>query len=588
MTDDNFDYSQLPLEQVQALAAGQAPAQQPSAFDNVANAAGSIATTASQGLLQGTRNFQVGGGLLLRDITDALGMTSKQSSDAIRRVNAQDNATTDAAAQQAGNPMTGAISKYAGEVLPNIAVSGGAGSLLSGNVAKGLVGGVVGGALPDAGDLVGRAENAAIGGLLGAGLAKAGEYIAGKTKLVTDAEKEGYFKTLGITPRASQVAADPQVANSYSWIEGKLSKLPLGDMGSPGSVAKQIKSYTNNVPKVINELDNTLEGPSSRVLFQTAVDNPTVAARYSDLSNLKTSAQKLSNDLATHGNQISDFTKNTLQNTIDSTPLNMGGLQGLRSQVNDHINDLYKANAPQAEIKAMSQFRNYLSDHLQELAQKNGVLKEWNAANARWKQENVVQRIQAALSKSYEAGGSAENGDPLLPTMLRKNINTAMKSLQDDNFVPTGQLKDTITGIQRVSAQLFSKGAPKVANANAPLSQATAVKGTLATAGAWLSSHVLGGPLTAALAGAGYTVAKGMQMMLSSDTGLKLLAAAGRSSAPSALRQAAVTAFAIGHAGILQEASKINDQQDSFDYSTLSPEQLDAIANGQNPNQGQQ
>lgn len=592
------DMASLSREELEAIAAqdqqqappiAQAPpmgAPAPSAFENFANAAGSMATTASQGLLQGTRNFQTGGGLLFRDVAEALGIIGPEGSKDIRENLANDQVVTKAAAIQAGNEGIGNAATIAGEFLPNMALGGGAqsimGSLGVGAVKSAAAAGAVSGLLPDTGgDLLGRAENAAVGAGIGAGLAKVGGLLSSRLKVEIDPTKAEKFRTLNMQPRVSQIVVDPKVASSYNTIEMKLASLPGGNLGKVGTQGKQLNAFAENVPKIINELDKGDDFVKSAPLYKQAFEAPKVALTTVQPTAAQNAAKEAFTKLKTVGAEISPLTQQTLQDLAEGAPKTLKQLQEIKFSINDQIAGLPKKESAKLIRTQLFKLHRAVADQMDYSAGKLGVQGALRKANEAFAQETYIKGLQNAVAKSYANGGDVGKGFALNVNQMLTNINKTVSSLEKKHFVMSPELKKVVDAVQTIGSNLTQKVTPPSSGFASEVARQTTWE---AAKGAAAAGAVYTNPVTAAAA---MTTAKGLQLMMATQTGIKLLAKMGKGSiATPAARLALTTAYALGSADQMKHPEMKGELQSGHlpvDMENLTPEQLQAIADQEVP-----
>lgn len=550
-------------------------------FAGFAREAKNAATVASQGLAQGLQNFQVGGTTLLRDVTDRLGLTSAAQTQAMRDALAQKQQATKAEADLRGSPTLGAVSTFAGEAIPNMLVGGQAF-----NVAKGLgagaftagaASGALSGALPDNPDGQSRLTSAAIGGATGGILSKGAQFLSDKLALAVDPDKASAFAKVGIQPKASQVAVDPVVADSYRSIENKLATLPGGKWGKVGNNAQQLDQFAENLPKIVNELDHGPDWVPSSTLYKQAVDSPSVNAISFKAPEVVNSAKNAFKTLSEAKAELSPLTQQTLVNLAEDTPQTMQQMQQLKMSIDGQINNLAK-NASRFQIKsALLDVRKAVSNQMDYIAQKNGVKRVLDQANQAYADEQFIGGVRSALNKS------ANNlGDPAVdgvkPGQFITKMNKAISDLQESGFKASPQIMNTVAALRTVGRDLLA--APKTAPgglgaiAETIAGKSAVETGKLAAGAAFAYTN----PVTTGVA---LSVAKGLQMMLASQTGINILAKMGNGAISSnAARLVLTTATALGTADMLKHPEMAGHPQSGHvvpDMNDLSDEQLKAI-----------
>ena len=510
---------------------------------------------ASQGLIQGVENFSERGGISLRNITDSIGLTSIEKTEALRQQNAQANQVTDAAAEKLGSPTIGSVSKFAGEIAPAVALGSAFG--LPSIAGQALTGGVLGGLQDSNNGLTGQLQSAALGAIASGVLGKASKYIGSKFGLDIDPSKAEMYRAAGATPRASQVAADPKVATTYAWIEKSLAKLP-GPLGIKGTVAKQEESFLKNLPTIVDQLDG--KTIKSAPLFAKAIDSPAVNLKTYVPGDVLGQTKLAANKLKTFGEQAPKQVLAKVQELLGpdgkGIPMTISELHTAKKGIDEMMDTLRGGNsAEQSSFWILNDIRKDMSNAIKRIATSQGVGKEYELTNASWISEKYIKGLKNAVSNSYKNLGDAESGDAFQLNKFSTEINKFFKQMKAEGFDLPDEVGKSMQTVKTIVAQLNSKNAVKLGKSTAvdfinPFRSEGAIN---AAAGA--TGYFAGIPAAIGLG----TISAGLSQLVTTPLGIKLLAKAhGKGFGHDAMRAVLTTSAALGAATAVhkQESDK--------------------------------
>jgi hypothetical protein len=524
-----------------------APPEAPGAISGAINTAGNMATAASQGLIRGIEDTATSAHLALRNYTDGLGLTSIADTKKERQLNDQQNALTEQSAKALGAPTTGAVAKVAGNLAPYVvggAIMSGAGIATGAGALGQAASGAIQAGLTDAGGgILNQLENTALGSVVGGILGKAGKYLGSKFNLQIDPGKAEAYRAGGIVPRASQVASDPTVAAAYANIEKSLATMP-GKLGLKGQVGKQGAQFEKWLPQIVGQLDG--DAVKSAPLFAKAVDSPAVNAKTFVSNTLAVTAKDAFKNLESYGKEVPDVVRNKLAELAQRTPSTMKDLQESRMMVSEIMNGLKSTTGPAAQkaFYELNTVRQAMSGALDKVATANGVKPEWQLANQAWTTEHVINALKPIVSPADGGLGSAFNKvtQEFDPKAFLRQSTDALRQLKEQGFKIPPEVQKAIASAHSIGADLFGPNAAKVSKT--PIFDAgNLLKTGMQAAGAYAAvSH----PATAVAAG---TISLGLSQLVSTPTGIKLLAgASGKGLGHEATRAVLTTAAALGAA----------------------------------------
>ncbi len=453
----------------------------------IINSAGNMATAASQGLLQGTRAFQQGTGLLLNDISDYIGFTDGSASKATRQEMASDQTTTEAAGEALGHPGLSKAGSVVGQVAPQLAVGGAAfqgakGLLGAGRLADigaNTVAGAVGGALGDAGSsgLSGRLDNAVNGATWGAALGSAfNGFGAIKNKAIgfnIDPKKAEAMRTVGMQGTPSQLAEEatsPRVQKFYQGVEALIAKVPGIGVGLKKKIGQQTGQFQEYGSKVVKELDQV--APSNSPAFNM-IKQALDSVGTHDVRQVSQSAdfglQSLNKIIAA---TVNDKTKTVLTNLKELKPTSFGELHTIRMQLDDQLEAMAGNLANKSisqEFKALKEVRQTISSQLTAIADKNGAGKVWSQANQGYQDALYAKAASKSFYDSYaNKAGDLVKGGKVEGVFNANTFTTNWNKMQSDMLElglkpPPGMAKaiDTVTLVGNTLAKSAkTKGLP--------------------------------------------------------------------------------------------------------------------------------
>lgn len=505
-------------EQVMAIAnqGQQAPseAQGSPPATGIGGALGSLSTAPmtnpvsaiAQNINQGAAQAEVGAVLSLRAVTDSLGITSPDKSNAVRGQLAAGEQAANASADANNVHYVGKAAQFAGQMgawAPAIYAAGpsvmGAGASVAGPglagrmVGSGLMNAVMGGLTDSNNGVRGQLENAGLAGVTGAVLQPSFEMVGGILTYATkkiggasasaavpkptiDPKMEEAFRQMKMedTVRPSQVESNPVVRSTYKNLEQQLATNPVAGTAMKGSFATQLKEYEQLAPKIVNELDTGL--PKSSDLYKQAVDAPELQNKTAIAKDTQEAAQAGLSQLKKHltfnedGKLIStggiqQGTLSTLQMLSKGAPMNMAQLQSARQDIGTIMVGLRGETgyaAAQERSVAINMYKA-LSDDADKVASANGVGDIWKTANLAHKGEQIIDGVKDAFQKAGPRNADLSQGaEPQMTkfiTLLNKNI----QHLQDEGYSKgldtveaLAPALQKIDAMQRVGNKLYS------------------------------------------------------------------------------------------------------------------------------------
>lgn len=568
------------------------PQQAPSGFDNFANAAGNVATVASQGVMQGVKNFGTGVNVTFRQVTDALGFTDPTVTKAMQDENTRQIALTDAEAKVRGHETIGAVSQFAGEVGASLIPAGAATKAATTLLGGGLKASVAANTLVSAGqslisgaqaDLGDRAVNALVGGAVGGTLAGI-MGVAGKlgNKLKVDPGKDEAFRAAGIETAAIGDLLDknvpPKLKDFYDGIANTLNKVPgLGIKGTVRGNISKLSSYLDDIVKDLDGAENTLL--QKKALFNVTSYIP--ETEVFDVGTVSKTAlgnlNKLSGNI---GIKLDKGIADQLQRIGSAPRMGFQELWDVRQGLDDTI-DALKGNLTKvgkSNIRALNQVRHSITDRLDEIATKKGVAKDWSVANTAVQDKIVQKTFTEAINNSAGAGGEGIN-----IAALSRNLREASAELAERNLVP-----NTNAGYSKAIANV-AKIADAMARKNTPKAAPPGLSGNLQGIGAAAVAAV---GATGFIGGDGYdttypmlsaAAVLGLGRMITTPSGRKILQGLANASDLNSnkTRVAVSAAIALGQAEFARKDEVKKLSQANQMYGHMSTEELVAIASGQ-------
>jgi hypothetical protein len=547
-------------------------------------------------LQQGATNFAGKGALLLRNVSDVIGLTDPARTKEIQnnlykmqQEQAQFN-------ESKGHPTLGKVAEVAGEIAPSL--------LAGGAVVKGVkaaIGGVAG-AAAGAGRLADVAANTASGfstsllgsgdkapaemlrsGLVGAsvgGALGAATNLAGKGleklqggKFVVDNAKAEAFRAAGIQPRPSQIASstvNPKVQKFYEGVENTLNKIPF--VGIKNKVRNAQMKFEETTNKVINEMDAGLPDPSP--LFNAAKDGIDKTKAYALGGIQRTidgAVKNMSNNPAYAKNpkviEYLDQLKGVKNLTFEELHQSRQGVDQFIKVLKKNLKD----PATKEDFNALAKIRGQMSDSLAAIARTNGKAKQWQSANQASQDRMVIDEIKEAYTGATKAGGLVFE-----PARFNQNLDKALAHLKDEVKISLPpQYETAIKNMKKLSDVMV---ATKIKPGLPGLSGNLQGIGGMALGGA-AGAYAFSDASTEVTVGA--TIVAGLAGMLTTKAGVNALSSIGSVSAKNPkVRSLIGSALAIGQAKELHDQeNQARASEQPIDFDSLSDAELEAIAN---------
>lgn len=596
MTPDDID------AQLRAEMANASPEQlhqyanytPPSAAENFANSAGNAAIATSQGLIQGVGNAGNGIILTMRDIGDALGITSPEKTAEMRNLMRGSQETTAQSAAALDHPTLSKVGEVVGELAPmiaggSIATSAGKSLLGAGRVAdiaintgvgaaQGLTSGLAEGGLSE------RARNAVMGGAFGGTIAGA-VGLAGKAMapIAIDASKAEAYRAAGMSgaPISSMLPDDlpASVRQHYEGVANTLNKIPL--LG----IKQRLRDWHFNkadeyTKSIFSEIDNSAPNVDVQKVNVLSRLNDSIAIPTDSINNMAQGvAQRLKSNpglvlspkASQAFEQVSNLPKMSFEQLWDLR-------KGLDTTMDSFKNDLTRSvNA--TELHYLGVIRKQVSSVMKDAADKAGVGKDWATMNEGYQHQIVGKELMNVFNESTKAGGQVVDR-----AAFNSNLHATLNHLKERGLEVPAYYQQAVKNATIISDEL-AKSSIRVAAPGMSGNLQGIGAMSLGALGLGAATGTLSAPIVATISG----ITKGLGRLVTTQTGAKLLASLSQAGKPTMnnpnTRIAMMSAFNISHAEDSKPAleSKATDDRLRQEMSSLTPEQLQQIAN-----QGQQ
>lgn len=578
----------MSLEDINAKLAGYDSEFQsnPLGLPNALNTAVNAVPTLSRGLAQGVDTAATSARIGFRQLGEKLGLVDPEVTQQMRDNLAQRENTMQAAADREGFSGTHKVGEFLGNTASNVVMSGLAPVGLLSELGSGAASGFI--SDPNA-SLSDRALNTAIG----AGTAGAFRSAAAVRKALfgvpsEQGAKELALRSLGMTPRASQIAEEGSLAaKALGKVEQGLNTVP--GVGIQSKVAQNAAQYSVGMLKVMDELDGAI--PKSSDLYKATVDLPAAASVAFPTSTVQKAAQEGLDKLSYIKNLPGDVVAQ-LQTAKDTALMTMPALQQAREQLDDVIK-YFKPNADGAKkvtdstLGTLYNLRKSMSTQLDEMAGKFGgdIKSKWAQANQSHIQEKFSKGIRKAIMNGFD--GDPLEGGTFSVNKFMDNLKKTKAKLALSNIKPAPHMEQAVKNFSIVGNMLKNDTVKVSKNAglNAlPTKLNAIVAGALATLG--LNVGMVG---SAIAGGVALPVIKGMSALVSTPSGLKMLAKISPNNLNNAYtRRTLASAAVVGIADIMKHPDYANApvsgeiKQQSIDNMSLDEINAELARRGNN------
>ena len=512
----------------------------PGIFGTIAGGIGSAGQAADavrergfHGLTQPFRDVQ----LLGSQVAEGVGLTEEGSAERLQRKHELSNEFVRNTEASQAFPTVGNVSEILGDTLTRFGAAGGAAGLAvkgAGTAAAlGKVGltGVLSGASRTPGEGQSRAKSAAIEGGLGVATLGAGKLLAaparalGRVASSISDDALRLFEKAGMQPRLSQVLNDVGLRDSARGLERTLQKIPFSGGKKGGFVQHQkLEDIFNGVRQ---DVAFTLE--QSKTISRNFYDVFKGVGKSGQKLNLKMTeraAFKAMKDLErirVNGGTVGSNTLKPLDAILNKSHKTLEDAQFARQIIDENIRNLRKANligaSGKSQIRVLTKLRKVFERDIELNAGRAGLGGKYKGAKIAF-QDSQDARVMDKIFKQ-----SIPRDQTFDPAGFSKKIGAAF----DDGLFSQSMTKgktEFLKGLRDVSGKIGAQIKPQPGQDMFGLFNSLAVGG-----GVVAGATAAGGPIAgAAVAGGGMMLMRGLNKLVTTSTGIKLIQKIGLAS----------------------------------------------------------